>query len=365
MEFRYARRPDREILGRVDGIPQGVMLDLPRATGGEQLPRADTQIPERMEIPELLVYQYTDVALLPNNVILDGTLRYVYPSTFRKHRHHRHMGLIHKGDDVFVPRNKISKNSVDFVPGTSFYLDCEFSNIYGHYLLEVWPQLWAKYSVNISEVSFVTSVELPSYVLQVLEHLGVTRDRIHRITGLTRCETLIVPSYAVLARRYVHPEARKVFKEIARMAAFTTADEEARILDIGSKVYLSRSGIAGRGLVNEQAVEEVVKRSDFSVVRIEEYSIPAQMKILQNAEYIVGPGGSGMHNAIFATNPKVMILASEGWFTIADTLLSQGSYPLSYVFGQRLEIPADGSRSQDPWAIDLTSVEQGLEELTR
>lgn len=272
------------------------------------------------------------------------------------------MGLVHLGNDEFRPRNTFESQRTRFIPGISYYIDCEFSNIYGHFLLEVWPQLWAQHRLNLADLTFVTSTELPGYVLQVLEFLGVPRDRIVSVETLTRCETLIVPAPAVLARRYVHSAARDVFAKIAQMDALMDDVDRARVDELGPNLYLSRSGIGGRGLVNESEVEDLVSSRGFDVVHVEDYSIPAQMGMLRKAKNVVGPGGSGMHNAVFGNHLNVLILASEGWFPVADILLSQGSYDLSYVFGERLNKPEDGSRGQEPWRIEIREVTNALDQ---
>lgn len=361
MKFSYIRKPKRKVLYVAEGIGNGKPTTLPQVYGRDSLPEADTTIKANLEIPDLRVYEYQDVALLPRHVILDGTLQYVYPSSFKKHRHHRHMGLKNLGGDEFAPAQTGTMEQVTLLPGTSYYLDCEFPNIYGHFLIEVWTQLWALKYVNDRDIRFVTSIELPKYVLDVLGFLGVPENRIDKIDGLTRCETLIVPGPSVVARRYVHPVAREMFDKISQMAFRITPEEEKQIEVLGEKVYFSRSGIAGRGLVNEAQVERLVEAHGYDVVHLEKYSMAAQMAILAKAKKIVGPGGSGMHNAVFANRPDVLILASEGWFTVADILLSQNKYNLSYVFGNRLSTPKVGSRGQEPWRIDLALVQQALE----
>lgn len=362
MKFKYLRKPVREVLLVAEGVGPRP-LSLPDVINLEELPAADTTIPEILEIPELRVYKYNDVALLPKHVILDGTLQHVFPNSFKKHRHHRHMGLVHLGNDEFVPRIPAEQTPPRFISGVSYYLDCEFPNIYGHFLLEVWPQLWAQHRLNIEEITFVTSTELPEYVLQVFKFLGVPQNRIVQVTAMTRCETLIVPGPAVLARRYVHPAAREIFNKIAQMDSLMDEVERSRVESLGQNLYFSRSGVPGRGLVNEKEVEQLVASRGFDIVHTQEFSIPAQMGMLRKAKNIVGPGGSGMHNAVFGNHPNVLILASEGWFPIADILLSQGQYDLTYVFGERLTKPEDGSRSQGPWQINLADVERGLDKL--
>lgn len=361
MKFKYLRKPEREVLLVAEG-GKASPLTRPTVFNLNELPKADTLIPELLDVPDLRVYKYHNVALLPKHVILDETLQYVYPNSFKKHRHHRHMGLVHLGDDKFAPRRPVGPTQPELIPGVSYYLDCEFPNVYGHFLLEVWPQLWAQHKLDLDNLTFVTSTELPEYVLQVLEFLGVPRNRIIQINAITRCETLIVPAPAVLARRYVHPVAREVFAKIAQMDSLMDDDERAKVEKLGPNLYFSRSGVSGRGLVNESEVEQLVASRGFEVVHTQDYSIPAQMGMLRNAKNIVGPGGSGMHNAVFGNHLKVLILASEGWFPIADILLSQGHYDLFYVFGERLMKPEDGSRSQTPWQIDLADVERGLDQ---
>lgn len=340
-------------------------LQPPTLYGRDTFPSADTHFPTANPFPRLLVQELHDVVAAPRHVVLDGTCTKVLPQTFKKHRTHRHMGVKHLGEERFRLKYPFERGDVRDLPGTAYYLDCEFEDIYGHNLIEVWPQLWALSLLpHLDDVHFVTSIKLKPYVLQVLELLGAPAERVVAIDQPLRCERLLVPTPAIKARRYVHPIASTIFDRISTLR-FSEAPPSPALAEVGPKVYLSRAGVDERRLDNEAEIEALVSEHGFSVIRPEAFSLEDQMRIYARTTHLIGPGGSGMHNAVFAPpHTKVMILGSSAWFTVIDVLLSQHRYDLSYVFGDPIEPVAPGSRGKMTWSLDTQVVAAALEEFT-
>lgn len=360
--LEYVADPPTETLVRL--VVQGEdRLQRPRLHGRDEFPSADTAFPAANSFPKLIVQQLRDVVAAPRHVVLDSTCTQVFPQTFKKHRNHRHMGVKHLEGERFRLKYPFEYDTVQDLPGTSYYLDCEFEDIYGHNLIEVWPQLWALSLLpHFDDLHFVTSIRLKPYVLQVLELLGAPSDRVVHLDHPVRCERLLVPTPAIKARRYVHPVSSTIFDKISTLR-FSDVPPDPALAGIGSKIYLSRAGLDERRLANEAEIEALVTEFGFSVVRPEAFSLEDQMRMYAQATHLIGPGGSGMHNAVFAPRgTRVMILASSAWFTVIDILLAQNRYDLSYVFGDPVEPTAPGQRGKMTWALDARAVRQALEQ---
>lgn len=359
-DLRLAERDDC-IVGRpVEILAQHrrEIFEPPRLIGRRQFPRADSGLPSANRYADLQVDAIPDAVLLPHHVILDSSGTKVCAQSFKKGPLNRHMGIKHVGEGNYRVSGSYDLKDASVIDGTVYYLDCEFPDVYGHNLLEVWPATWALTHLNRDDLYFATSIRLRPYVLEALKVLGVPEKRIVTITGPTRCELLLVPSPAVVARRFVHPVNSDIFGKIAQLAHGSTLRARARP---GPKIYLSRSRISDRSLQNEREVERLVQSFGFTVVHTQEHSLPDQLRILAEATHIVGPGGSGMHNAVFSPRgTKVLILGSTTWFTVIDIFLSQRRYELNYLFGNPLDESLIGQRAKAPWSLDAETLRRAL-----
>ncbi len=335
------------------------LFQLPRLFGRADFPAGDADLPTSNPYPDLRVDALADVVLLPRHVIVDGDYRHVLSQSFKKRRRQRHFGVDQVGDLSYRLRRRFDAADERRLSGPVFYLDCEFPDIYGHHLLEVWMQTWALELLDRHDLTFATSIMLRPYVTEMLRQLGVPAERVVAITGPLRCELLYVAAPAVLARRYVHPVCDGV---IDRMSGLADTAEAGDLLP-GPKIYVSRSRIDERPMINENEIERLALDAGYELFHAQDHSLAEQLAVFARATHVIGPGGSGMHNAIFTGgDSNVLILGSTGWFTVIDILLSQGRYHLGYVFGDPVEPPANGHRTKAPWRLDPDLFRQALDD---
>lgn len=64
-------------------------------------------------------------------------------------------------------------------------------------------------------------------------------------------------------------------------------------IDTPERVYISRSRVAGRGLVNEPAVEDLFREKGFTIVHPQELPIEDQIRIFANARFLASGRGIG------------------------------------------------------------------------
>jgi hypothetical protein len=77
----------------------------------------------------------------------------------------------------------------------------------------------------------------------------------------------------------------------------------------GKKTFMSRRNFPDRRVDNELQIEEYFENKGFDIICAENYTIPEQLKIVQESEYIAGIAGAGLINTMLCTNKtKVLVL---------------------------------------------------------
>jgi hypothetical protein len=101
------------------------------------------------------------------------------------------------------------------------------------------------------------------------------------------------------------------------------------------RIYISRSRASARRLVNEEAVQDVVKRYGFEVIFFEGMTFRQQVALMQETKVLLGVHGANLANLLFMqAGSKVIEVMSEKinnltYYRIAS-YLSLGYYSLPY-----------------------------------
>jgi len=132
------------------------------------------------------------------------------------------------------------------------------------------------------------------------------------------------------------------------------------------KIYVSRalSAISRpkyRRLLNENILEDNLRKLNYDVVYPETLSITAQARLFAGAEHIIGLSGSGMINCLFA-QPKALVLDIESftWNVRQHAkLYASGSLEFGFAFG----IPVSESAQPVPfrnWSLPSNVMNEAL-----
>lgn len=326
----------------------------PKVYGRETLPPADEVLPFLHAPAALKVCSAQDVILLPRNVALDAKSSKLLEPTFLRERTKVHGGVARIArTDTFQLRYSPKTWVVVQIDRPVFFADTDRPGVYGHVLLEAVTRLWALRHMGM-DTAVATSVRMNRNYAKLFACLGARKEDIIQVDRPLRAREVVFPDLPMLRRTWIHPKTWEVFHALRELGRLSSVDTPERI-------YISRSRVPGRGLVNEAAVEELFREKGFSIVHPQELPIEDQIRIFANARFLASAGGSGAHNALFASErAKVLVLSSDSWLVNADILLSQTEGRLAYVFGEPLERPSEGHRSQGDWKIDLGQVRAGL-----
>jgi len=73
------------------------------------------------------------------------------------------------------------------------------------------------------------------------------------------------------------------------------------------RIFVSRSGISRRRLINEEIILKALRMRKFCIVRPELMSLKQQVETFHSARVVVGVHGSGLTNLIWAQRPRILL----------------------------------------------------------
>ena len=82
--------------------------------------------------------------------------------------------------------------------------------------------------------------------------------------------------------------------------------------DLPRRLWLSRRGVASRGVVNEEAVLELLSPHGFVSVQTETLSLAEQIALFRGATHVVAPHGASLTNLMHMRGGSVLELFQEG-----------------------------------------------------
>jgi capsular polysaccharide biosynthesis protein len=180
-------------------------------------------------------------------------------------------------------------------------------------------ELLRRSEIKFKEIDWfiVNSLSKP-YQQQTLDLLGIAKDKIiesDRHSHIQASE-LIVPSFP----GYLDwvPEGTIKFLRETFLPQINLNQNNR------SKIYVSRAKAKNRQLINEIEVSQLLTKSGFVTVFLEEMSFLEQVEIFANAKMIVSPHGSGLTNLVFcSSDTKVVELFSPNYIRTDYWMISQ------------------------------------------
>ena len=131
---------------------------------------------------------------------------------------------------------------------------------------------------------------------------------------------------------------------------FGAADKRAS----PEKIYISRLGLDyHRVLTNERELAAALEARGFTVVSPQDLPFSEQVRLFHNARVIVGLGGAGLFNVVFA-RPGVRLITIESGMTWVDAhanLFASCGAEYGIILGAQDE--SDPTPDQKRWSVDL------------
>ncbi len=234
----------------------------------------------------------------------------------------KHTGSLQQTSKREVPISQIQlpgdiSETKHILTGSYIYAGLLFSH-FGHFLLESLARLWfikQNPSTPLLWVAAHKQTALNSFQQELLKLLDI-KNPVHILTEQSEVEKLIVPEAGYMLSTIFTPEQRDALRVCAQVP-----------LKRGKKVWLSRSNLKRARILNEPALERILKAEGWLIYHPEEHSIRDQLHCVHNAEHVAGIIGSSHHLlllmpdyqgrvSIFARGPTF----NGDFFNIAKTL---------------------------------------------
>jgi hypothetical protein len=205
------------------------------------------------------------------------------------------------------------RRSTDSTYDIAVSLAGPWSDQFFHWFVEYLPRLITvqKYAEQFSldPVYFIPS-NPPDWLLRSLELFGIQDDKIIAWDGgRVTVHTLLLPSLwrdtesTAPQQGYIH--SPRGIREVSNRLLGSVSEESIKT-DVGSRMYISRSGAPTRNVVNETELQPILDEYGFEIVYPETWSLDEQIATFGNADVVAGPHGGGLTNAMYASNPTVM-----------------------------------------------------------
>ncbi len=229
--------------------------------------------------------------------------------------------------------------SIETITGKVALLSGLAGHVYYHWMFDILPrlELLRRSEIKFKEIDwFVVNSLSKSYQQETLKLLGIAQDKIiesDRHSHIQASE-LIVPSFP----GYLDwiPEGTIRFLRQTFLPQINHSHNDR------SKIYVSRAKAKNRQLVNEVEISQLLGKSGFVTVFLEEMSFLEQVEIFANAKMIVSPHGSGLTNLVFCSpNTQVVELFSPNYIRTDYWMISQQlDLQHYYIVGKNFSCPS-------------------------
>lgn len=181
---------------------------------------------------------------------------------------------------------------VKYGPPGTFIFGGYLQTHYGHFLLETLNTVWALRKHAHLPVVWIPMKGVTQWLdwqLEILDLLGISRDRHVLNCGDTFYEQMLVAQPGYEIQRTFHPAQEAALGQVAPAPTVT-----------GKKLWLSRGGSSrsGTGMVNEDALEAQLESHGWNIFIPERQTIARQLEEISSAEIVSGIAGSAFHSVL-------------------------------------------------------------------
>ena len=226
---------------------------------------------------------------------------------------------------------------------------------YFHWIFDSLPRLKLLEDVRDEIDYLIVPSNLKKFHMETLYLLGFTDDKLFKIKDGThlKCENFYVPSLPV--------GAASMSKWVCEFLRTSFLPENPAVPF--RLIYISRKDALYRKVINENEVEDYLKRSGFELLQMSEFPFSEQVKIFSEARIVVAPHGAGLTNTVFCQKASILELVSPSYVGGFSKLASQVGNEYYYLMGE--DAPGNSPPAWRDFKINLDEMKQILEPLLR
>lgn len=253
-----------------------------------------------------------------NNHLLDSNLNVVYEP----------------GIDFF--KLSISKRLLPRckrIKGTVAYLSNTATNHYGHWLQHTLPLIrfyWEIIGKQNIDRYYIGDCPISSFQIETLNSLDISKQQI--INYPCQAERLLT---AIKYRS--HQNGSSKYTDISTFRFIRELFSPNQNSNY-KKIYVQRGVVKHRKVINENEILNYLNKLGFVPLVMDGKSVQEQVDIFSNANVIIAPHGSALHNVIYAQpNTKVIELFPFNYHCTANfTFASYANTNYYYVNGDKI-----------------------------
>ncbi|MEI8287845.1 MAG: glycosyltransferase family 61 protein [Verrucomicrobiota bacterium] len=221
---------------------------------------------------------------------------------------------------------------------------------YYHWFNDVLSLLYENLALMPPDTKFIVPSDIQKYHLQALEVLGVTADRLEYFDG---SQDWVLENFWWQPPA-VHPDnqtpgAMRWMGEAISSALPRSGDEKPL------RIYVSRKLPWARVIQNERQILPVLEKHGFTLVRNEEHSFEAQVRLFRNAEAVTAPHGAGLTNLIFCRpeTPVLEMFSRDNVRRCYWTLSTELGLPYRFLLG----VPVPGRLGEADISVEPSKLD--------
>jgi capsular polysaccharide biosynthesis protein len=312
--------------------------------------RTENALRSPLHCPDLIIARLNDVFYLPHGVLIMPEERTFVSDYVHRAAAYFQPWMTYHGENMYTINVDVPDQPV--LQGKFLYLDHAVLHHFGHFIVDCLSRLWAwdflKEMAGFHDLKLVVSHMIEPFAEEMLTGFGIAESDLVKLAEPVVFEDLYLSTPGFLCQNYTSPAANHVWRKIR--------DSLALPGDYPSRIYISRSNVESRQLVNESAVEHLFAAYGFTIIHPQDIPVAGQVSLFANAELIAGPGGSGLYNLAFQEKLRsVFILVSDTFVQNAELMLCAfHDVSVHCFFGSPAPLDPDNPdpSSFAPWVVD-------------
>lgn len=215
-------------------------------------------------------------------------------------------GVILGSDKASLVYNRPTSGRVNVVKDACYLLDNGQGYNFANWHMYIYPRLFGYFTsgLDVKGVKLVVYKQTSERLIDFLKGYGFDQGNfyVHDEADVSVFLDLYVPSAMSDIERLLAPQAFRTYDRLSEASMLAAGfDGQSRWASgqLPRKVYLSRSDVPRRRLLNEPAVEDIARRHGFEVVLPAGLSVVDTIRLYRQVDVIAGPSGSSFLNMLY------------------------------------------------------------------
>jgi hypothetical protein len=239
--------------------------------------------------------------VVPNCYLL-GDAGYIFTAEM-KPLLEQNAGFLRKGKFVRPRLEEIASSAETTATATELVsLVSRCDSYFWHWMIDSLPKVLIAEDCGFQGCYLLPEPTRAPWAAESLRLLNIAPERLMTKGAFNlHAARMYVPTYFCGNNAHLNTDLMQLFRERIRAAAHPMTPSEQRI-------FVARRELSKiRRVVNQDAVEEVLKAFNFATVYLEDLSLPEQISLVRATNIMVGPHGSGLTHALFMDNYSTLI----------------------------------------------------------